>query len=237
MCRFAKRCENFYADPDSPGNCLLLCQKNPLALSIALMPDRYVEIDRPVDPNQTVLDLKKEDTTPRNRNVVLQEEYDEMVTATQDLDNESVEFEYDLGKDLEDKFKSSVTNMDKLLKRTNDNRNSTEMDAEVTQAIKDNVTDHEEPVLHPLDEINFEPVERIAVADQPDTPDNPKVYIKTRDRGRPKMSEEEKEISRVKREREKEFEEEKKHQDAIDRREAMKKKVAKKKKTKKKVKK
>ncbi len=236
MCRFASRCENFYPDPDDKSNCLLLCQKNPLALAIALMPDRYVEKDRPVDPDRKILKLSDEDVSSQDRRERVQEEYDEMVTATQDLDNEVVEFEFDPEQDLIDKFKKNKSaNIPNLIKRVTETRSSTKMDDDVEQAIIDNVTDDgtNQQKLHPLDEINFEPVERIAVADQPDTPDNPEVYVKTRERGRPKMTDEEKETSRIKREEEKEAEKDRKQEEAIEARRRMKERVAKKKKKKK----
>lgn len=236
MCRFAKRCENFYPDSDSPSNCLLICQKNPLALSLALMPDRYIEREfKSDDPNRTVVDFNKT-IPPRNqpRNDRLQEEYDDMVSVTQELENETIEFNPKI--DIASKAKANTVDIGNLIAKTDERRNSTKMDDDVTQAIIDNVTDDGDEVkLHPLDDISFEPVERIAVADQPNEPKNAEIYIKTRERGRPKMSDDEKEESRVKRKAEKEEEEKRKHQEAIDRRAAMKERIRKKKKKKKKV--
>jgi len=233
MCRFAKRCENFYPDSDSPTNCLLICQKNPLSLSLALMPDRYIEKDfRFKDPDKTVVSMDKE-VEPRNRskNDRLQEDYDELVSVTQDLENETIDFDPTI--DIASKAKANTVDLSDLITRSDKRRNSTEMSADVTKAIVDSVTDDGEgTVMHPLDDINFEPVERIAVADQPDEPDNPKVYVKTRERGRPKMSEEEKEESRIRREGEKIEEDERKQQEAIDGRNRMKEKIRKKKKKK-----
>jgi len=227
MCRFAKRCENFYPDQNNKSNCLLLCQKNPLALAIALMPDRYVEREaqnKPVD--KKVVTMEKELPKQPNRKQKLDDEYKEMVSATQELDNEVIEFEFDPEGDIASKLTEPSGNIEALIKRTESNRNSTVIDEEMSKAIDDNINDNNAPVVHPLDEINFEAVERTAVADQPDEPHNAEVYIKTRERGRPKMTEEEKEISRVKREEEKAILEKEKHEEALRRRAEMKKKVA-----------
>lgn len=235
MCRFAKRCENFYPDQDNPSNCLLLCQKNPLALAIALMPDRYVEKDVRLD-NQERIDkvVKMDKSIPQKptRKEMLDEQYEEMVTATQDLDNEVIEFEFDPEADIADKLKSAPKDdLADLIKKTDKSRNETVIDPAISQAIEDNIQDHDEVVLHPLDEINFELEERVSVADQPDEPQNAEIYIKTRDRGRPKMTDEEKEESRIKREEEKKIEQQRKDEEAIERRNKMKEKVKRRKKT------
>ncbi len=237
MCRFAKRCENFYPDQDNPSNCLLLCQKNPLALAIALMPDRYVEKDVRLD-NQERIDkvVRMDKSVPEKatRKEVLDDEYEEMVSATQDLDNEVIEFKFDPEADIADKLATGhPSDLSTIIKKTEKNRNVTIIDPEISQAIEDNITDHDAPVLHPLDEINFELDERVVIADQPDEPQNAEIYIKTRDRGRPKMTDEEKEESRVRREEEKKIEQQRKDDEAIERREKMKRKIAKKKATKK----
>lgn len=238
MCRFAKRCENFYPDQDNPSNCLLLCQKNPLALAIALMPDRYVEKDVRLDNQERidkVVKMDKNIPTKPTRKEMLDEEYEEMVSATQDLENETIEFEFDPEGDIADKLKTATgDDLTDLIKKTDDSRNKTEIDPEISQAIEDNITEYDTPVLHPLDEINFELEERVSIADQPDEPQNAEIYVKTRDRGRPKMSDEEKEESRIRREEEKKIEQQRKDEEAIERRRKMKEKIKKKKTTKKK---
>lgn len=210
MCRFASRCENFYPDPNSDGSCLLLCQKNPLALALALMPDRYVEKNITVDDShKKILNMKKELPKKASRNEMLDDQYKEMVSATQELENEVIEFNFDPEKDIAEKIKRNSNNdISSLIKTVNENRNSTILDEDVSKAIEDNIQEHEAIELHPLDEIKFEPIERIAVADQPTEPHNAKVYIKTRERGRPKMSEDEKADAKIIRDAEK-IEEEK----------------------------
>jgi len=238
MCRFNKRCENFYPDQDNPSNCLLLCQKNPLALAIALMPDRYVERDvrdRTVDKKVISMDKKIPDKATRKETI--DDEYEEMVTATQELDNEVVEFEFDPEGDIASKLTAPSDDLSALIKKTEENRNSTVLDKEVSQAIEDNITDHDEVKVHPLDEINFEPVERVAIIDQPKEPDNAEIYIKTRERGRPKMTDKEKAKAQLKRDKEKVIRDEEKREEAIKRRVDMKAKVAKNRAKKKKLKK
>lgn len=235
ICRFAKRCENFYPDQDNPSNCLLLCQKNPLALAIALMPDRYIEKNvRLNEPERKIVNMTKDVPKKPTRKEQLDDDYEELVSATQELDNEVIEFEFDPEADIADKLQSAPQDdLSKLIEKTEKNRNAREIDPEISQAIIDNTQDNEEPVLHPLDEINFELEERVSVADQPQEPQNAEIYIKKRDRGRPPMTDEEKEESRIRREEEKKIEQQKKDEDAIKRRDAMKKKIKKKKTTKK----
>jgi len=230
MCRFANRCENFYPDNDNARQCLLLCQKNPLALAIALMPDRYVEKDLSYENvDNKVVNMTKEVPEKATRKEVMDEEYEEMVTATQDLDNEVIEFEFDPEGDIASKLSVPTNDIDTLIKKTAKSRNSTILDEKVSQAIEDNIQDNEPVEVHPLDDINFEPVERTAVADQPNQPKNAEVYIKTRERGRPKMTNEQKEVAKVKRDKEKAILEKEREQELLASREAMKKKVAKKK--------
>ncbi len=227
MCRFAKRCENFYPDPDDTKQCLLICQKNPLALSLALMPDRYVEKDRPRTPDEKKIDLTQDIPQRKTRNEMMEKDYEEIVTATQELENEVIEYEPNF--DIDDKFKASEVDIDNLIKKTNEKMNSTIVDEEMMDAIEDSFTEHDQVASHPLDNITFEATERTAVIDEPSKPNNPEKYIKIRGRGRPKMTEEEKEEARIKRDKEKIIVNKKKEDDALKRRETMKKRIAKKK--------
>lgn len=234
MCRFARRCDNFYPDTNNPSNCLLICQKNPLALSIALMPDRYIEkqIKMAEEDQEKKINLTQELPVRKTRAEQLQKDYEELVSVTQDLENEVVEYKPDF--DMKTKLKAKSNDIAGLIKKTNIKRNATIIDEEMSQAIKDSFTDHETIELHPLDEIDFTPIERIGIANEPEKPNNPEIYIKTRERGRPKMSDEEKETARVQREEEKTIRNKEKDDEAIEKRKAMKKRVAKKKKKKKK---
>jgi len=220
MCRFSSRCENYYPDPENTSNCLLLCQKNPLALSIALMPDRYLERDTTDRKERTKkVELSQDPSDFKPKAEKMQDEYDEMVSATQELDNEVIEYNPSLN--IEDD--SDSVDIDMLIKKVTDNRNKIDLDSEITDAIEDSFTEHDEVAVHPLDEINFTPVERVAVADQPDAPNNPAIYIKTRGRGRPKMSEDEKKVASEKRDEEKEERDKIKEEEAVKRRANLKK--------------
>lgn len=225
MCRFKKRCDNFHPDPDDKGNCVLLCQKNPNALALALMPDRFIEKESNKGERdlEKKIDLTHEPSEPKTKNELYKEDYEELLTVTQELDNEVIDYKPNFN--VDDKLKANPANISSLIKKTDKSRNNTILDKEVSQAIEDSFTDHDETRLHPLDEINFEPTETLSVADQPEKPVNAEIYIKTRDRGRPPMSAEEKEEARLIREQEKLVEEQEKEKEALQRRAEMKRKV------------
>jgi len=207
MCSFAKRCSNFIPENDDPRKCVLLCSRNPNAMIISLLPDRfYEEVKDSEEGNEKVLKaLASKDRFVETKPKTKDEQMEEMIKTYQDSEGEVLEYEEDIVKPT--KFLSPT---DILGKKVNPLSN----DEKINEAIEG-----EEPTTNvvQLPDASLIPTEATLVADTDTKKPNVKNYIRTGNVGRPKMSDDEKENAKEKRDVIKGIEQEQKDADAIER--------------------
>jgi len=212
MCSFARRCSNFIPENDDPRKCVLLCSRNPSAMIISLLPDRFYEpvkdseegVEKVLNaiPRQNVEYADKfKSNEPKSKD----EQMEDMIKTYQDSEGEVMEYEEEIAKPT--KFLNPKDIMKKVSPKPSD-------DKMIAEAIEG-----EEPTTNviQLPDMKIVPAEQTLVAETDIKKPNVKNYIPTGNVGRPKMSDEEKETAKGKRDIVKAIEQKQKDADAIER--------------------
>jgi len=217
MCSFAKRCSNFIPENDDPRKCVLLCSRNPSAMIISLLPDRFYEpvkdSNEGVDKLVNAIPRENVEYADRFKPTISKskdEQMEDMIKTYQESEGEMLEYDEEIVKPT--KFLIPKDILSKKVKQATD-------DPAIAEAIEG-----EEATANvvQLPDASLIPVEATLVADTDVKKPNVKNYIRTGKVGRPPMSDEEKADAKSKRDEENAIEQEQKDKDAILRADALK---------------
>lgn len=188
MCKFAKRCINFLADPKNERACVIICNKNPSLMMIFEAPDRYVAdvMDEPIEEGQIILkDMASEERKKAMKKLSPDERkeknIEDLIKVIDNNTGEVVDFEAE----FKDIVKTVYTDPMEVMKKSKTNLTT---DPKLVKAIEGE--EPQEAQMFIVDDVTVERTEIEKVADENDKKPNVKNYIPTGNVGRPKMTDE-----------------------------------------------